>query len=48
MSFDIMEMSKQTSRSKILPIMTFKALADMNVTELIDEKKLGLFLNKVQ
>lgn len=31
-----------------MPVMTYKALADMSLLDILDEDKLGMFLNKVQ
>lgn len=35
------------NKKKVFPVMMYKALADMNLLEILDEDKLGLFLKKV-
>jgi len=47
LSFNIFELSRKVDRRSVLPVMAYNGFKEMNLLELIDQSKFGLFLNKV-
>ena len=48
MNFNILDLSRNMPRGKILPVMTLKFMGDLQLMNIVDHEKLQKFLNMVQ